>query len=424
MKKNIFMISAAMLALVSCTNDEVIQINNGQKIEFRTALTTRATELTQSDLTEFYVTALTDKDEPYFADIKFSKAGDENYFTSADNYYWPAGGGLKFFAYSPSQDVLGETSTITINSAKKMLEGYTPADDIASQKDFVTAKAVGNKVEHSSSGVALEFKHQLSQIQVNGYNENEGYEISVKAIRLKNVIKTGNFDFGLENWNLGEVSTDKLTDYTITFDNAVLLTSQSTPLMASSGNAMLIPQSRPAWEVEEETTPEEGTVNGGEDDQNGGEYATTTTPETALGTYIAFLIQVNTATGVRVFPTTEDVDYAWVAKPMAFDWVAGYKYTYNCDFTDGLGVIAPDNFEDPDGPNGPKDPILPGGDEDDPKPGDNVYGGKISVSVNFSSWSSYNGNTVDMKPQVPETEEEEEDIPAGGDTPAGGSTEE
>ena len=400
MKKNIFMISAAMLALVSCTNDEVIQINNGQKIEFRTALTTRATELKQSDLTEFYVTALTDKDEPYFADIKFSKAGDENYFTSAVDYYWPAGGGLKFFAYFPSQDVLGETSTITINSAKKMLEGYTPADDIALQQDFVTAKAVGNKVEHSSSGVALEFKHQLSQIEVKGYNENEGYKISVKAIRIKNVIKTGNFDFGLNNWNLVEATTENLTDYEINFtdkDGAaapILLDDASQSLMGrKDDNAMLIPQSRPAWGVVEDSTPaqtaeeDEGGETTPDDDV---EEETPTTPETdPNGTYIAFLIQVNTATGIRVFPeiTTDeegkkvDVEYAWVAHPIAFNWVNGYKYVYNCDFSDGLGVIAPDNFEDPE------NPILPGGGED-PKPGEEIYGGKISVSVNFSSWNT------------------------------------
>lgn len=447
MKKNIFMISAAMLALVSCTKDEVIQINHGQKIEFRTALTTRATELTQNDLTEFYVTALTDKNEPYFADITFRKANGATYFTSTEDYYWPAGGSLNFFAYYPSQNELGEASSITITSAKKTLEGYTPSTDVSAQKDFITATATGNKAQHSSSGIALEFKHQLSQIEVNGYNENEGYKISVKAIRIKNVIKTGNFDFGLNNWNLVEATTENLTDYEINFtdeDGAaapILLTDASQSLMGRmDDNAMLIPQSRPAWGVVEDSTPaqtaeeDEGGETTPDGDGNGEvtpdgdgdgeatpdddvEEETPTTPETdPNGTYIAFLIQVNTATGIRVFPeiTTDeegkevDVEYAWVAHPIAFNWVNGYKYVYNCDFSDGLGVIAPDNFEDPE------NPILSGGGED-PKPGEEIYGGKISVKVGINSWSTnYTSDegydsSQDVPMTQPETTQEPED---------------
>ena len=466
MKKNIFMISAAMLALVSCTKDEVIQINKGQKIEFRTAVTTRATELTNANLPSFHVTALYDEVE-YFSDV-FTKT--DGCFKSETDYYWPATEEVKFYAYYPyGNDLPG---TVSINANEKKVTGFTPNTDIANQVDFVTAFEVYTKDQAANGSVELGFEHQLSQIEIKAKNTNSGYTTIIKAIRIKNVAGSGDFEFSapVKNWTPSEVLANyeiccpqeeitveeevdgEIKEVKKVVDVPLTLTAEAQSLMWDKGNAMLIPQERPKWGVEEETTtepeptPEPGTESndqqnptltaevddpqgngttsedGAGNDVDGGDEPPTT-PETEPeetdpnGFYVAFLVQVNTATGIRVFPTTEGVDYAWVAQPLAINWLAGYKYTYEFDFKDGAGVIAPDNFEDPN------DPILPGGDED-PQPGDNVYGGKISVNVSFGGWSYGNGNTVDMKPQVPETEEEEEDIPAGGDTPAGGSTEE
>lgn len=45
--------------MTSCSNDEIMEINTGKAISFRTAMATRATETTYGDLNEFFVTAFT-----------------------------------------------------------------------------------------------------------------------------------------------------------------------------------------------------------------------------------------------------------------------------------------------------------------------------------------------------------------------------
>ena len=350
MKRNIYWISMAMIALVSCNNDEVVQINNGQNIEFRTALDTRATELTASGLGEFYVTALTDAGENYFTDIEFSDGDGDNSFTSEKDYYWPASGNLNFYAYYPSATDLG--AAISINSTAKTLTDYAPAADIAEQKDFVMAKTVGSKAENAA-GVALVFNHQLSQIEIKGKNENVGYVIKVKGVKIVNAAESGTFYFALSKWvaseeltTYGPIEYKKVdeTDEIQEIDAPLTLTANAQSLMGGKGNAMLIPQNRPAWVADTETD----------------------------GSYVAFLVQAETATGVRVFPTEEGEDYDWVAKPIAFDWAGGYKYTYTFDFSDGIGITDPENPENP---------------------GEEIYGGKISVDVTFDSWSSKQQST-------------------------------
>ena len=386
MKKNIFLISMAMLALVSCTNDEVIQINNGQKIEFRTALSTRATELTNADLPSFWVTALYN-DVEYFSD-EFTKNG--TYFKSEKDYYWPATEAVKFYAYYPyGNDLPGEVS---INANEKKVKNFTPAVNIAEQVDFVTAFEVYTKSQAQNGSVEIGFQHQLSQIAINAKNSNEGYTIKVKAVRIKNVAGSGDFDFSaaVQNWI---PNTDDLASYEVANETGVTLSAETQSLMGNQGNAMLIPQTSIKWAPETPAEPEgqndgeeiggndasgeTGTPETGEDNGNN-----TTEPTSPNGSYIAFLVQINTATGVRVFPEIKqgetDVEYAWVAKPLSFNWLPGYKYTYVFDFKDGAGVIAPDNPVDPNNP-----------------PGKEVYGGNISVSVSFGGWWS-NSNNVDM----------------------------
>ena len=344
------MISLALFALVSCNNDSVIQSNQGSKIEFRTSMDTRAVELQQADLNEFYVTALYADGSTYFTDT-FVRNG--SYFESATDYYWPADGKLTFFAYYPSEAAIG--ANVHISNEAKVIPDFTPAANIANQLDFVTAVKIAGK-EDAAAGVALEFSHQLSQIEIKGKNNNAGHIVKVKAIRIKNVACSGDFDFvgAMTNWS----QSDVLTSYEIVYNNAVTLGTTAQTLMGSEGNAMLIPQSRPAWGVVANTD---------------GEGVVTSDP---TGSYIAFLIQATTESGSRIFPVNGE-EYGWVAHPIGFNWAAGYKYTYNCDFSEGLGIIAPE-----------------GDDDDIYNEGDSVVGSEITVDVSYNSfWTEGNGES-------------------------------
>lgn len=118
----------AALAMASCSKDESTGINNGNAIDFRAAMQTRASETTTANIMNFFVTALDKNNANYFSDAEFTKDGA--FFTSTPAYYWPSdGSNLSFFAYSPSAADLG--ATVTINSTTKTLADFEPATTIA-----------------------------------------------------------------------------------------------------------------------------------------------------------------------------------------------------------------------------------------------------------------------------------------------------
>ena len=378
MKNRIYMMSLAVLAMVSCVNDDIVQINNGMEISFRSALDTRATELTESNLSNFYVTALTTDSGAanYFTDVQFSKetGSSSMVFTSEDKYYWPASGELDFYAYYPEASIMGAEITITPNA--KVLSGYAPNTKVDQQIDIVYAHTRASKANNASS-VPLEFEHALSQVGIVAKNTNEAYDIKIKAIRLKNVAGKGDFYLGTGSW----ITDGTSVSYEITrtdAETAVTLGAELVSLMSEAGNAMLIPQKTIAWAPEDEQGVVEDddlieNQSEGEGEGEGEENEDENNPETdPNGSYIAFLIQVNAADGMRIFPTEENVEYAWVAKSLAFNWVAGYKYIYTCDFSKGVGVAAPDNTEI-GGVNTPT--------------GEEIFGSKIAVDVMWNSWN-------------------------------------
>lgn len=89
--------TAAVLTITSCSKDESTEVNNGQAIDFRVAMETRATETTTANITNFLVTAINAGNSNFFTDQAFTKTG--SYFTSNPAYYWPNdGSNLSFFA--------------------------------------------------------------------------------------------------------------------------------------------------------------------------------------------------------------------------------------------------------------------------------------------------------------------------------------
>lgn len=345
MKKYIIITALSLIGLAACTKDTVKDVNTGKSIDFRAALDTKGSEVTTSNLTGFYVTSLTENGAVYFTDESFTKNGD--YFESATKYYWPAEESLNFFAYSPAASVLGENVAVTVNSAAKTLTGYVPSSDISSQLDIVIAKATGNKAGNENTGVFLNFLHQLSQVEVRALNENAGFNYSVKGIKIMNVASGGDLDFSVTtSWT----PSSEITNYVVEHATAITLGTESVSLMpAEDDNAMLIPQTTAAWDIE----------NG--DDTN-----------TGKGSYLAVNVQVTTKDGSVVFPSSGD--YGWVAYPVAFEWNPGYKYIYTLNFTEGAGYVDPENT-----PDNPEDPYKPGGE---------VLGGQMTFTADIEGWTS------------------------------------
>lgn len=347
MKKQLFLIAGAVLALASCSKDETTGVNHGNAIDFRTAMATRAAETTTASLTKFFVTALDKENANFFTDVEFTKQSST--FTSDPAYYWPKDGSeLDFFAYAPSAKDLG--ATVTINSTTKTLADFVPAAAIADQKDFITANAKGSKA-NEGTGVQLTFGHKLSQIEIKAKNGNEGYVYKVQGVRIGKPVSKGTFDFGTSAWTLG---TDK-TNYAVTYEGSEkTLTATAASLMATDNdNAMLLPQQLTKWDSENDKT------------------------NTAEGAYLAVKVQITTKDGARVYPAAVVGDYDWVAIPVDTEWEVGNKYVYTLDFTSGAGLVDPEKPE----PVDPTDPF---------EPGDPILGSPIKFTVEVTPWADAN----------------------------------
>ena len=322
------------MALASCAKDSVKEVNNGHAIDFRVATQTRATETTTANLSTFYVTAIDAKGSNYFTNAAFTKI--EEYFSSSPAYYWPGDGSdLEFYAYAPAAETLG--ATVSIDNSAKTLTGFSPAAQFANQKDFVTATATGNKT-NETSGVALTFDHQLTQIEVKARNANEAYVYKIKGVRIAQPVSKADFDFTTAEWT---PSTDKAI-YQVQYNNEITLNTYGQCIMETEGdNAMLIPQQLVAWDAENDKT------------------------NTAKGAYLSVYAQIETAEGSRVYPNVDGMDYAWLAVPIDTEWEAGYKYVYTLDFTNGAGY---------------SDPL------DGPETGGTVLGGAIKFTMEVNPW--------------------------------------
>lgn len=339
-----FFVAGAALALAACSKDEPVSTNNGNAIDFRAAMQTRAAETTTANIAKFFVTAFDKNDANYFSDAEFVK--EDAYFISTPSYYWPSDGSeLSFFAYSPSKGELG--GTLTLSKGSKTLADFAPATAIADQKDFITGTATGSKSDEST-GVALTFEHRLSQIELKAKNANEGYVFKVQGVRIGKPVSKGTFDFGTSAWTLG---TDKV-NYAVTYEGSEkTLTATAVSIMAEDGdNAMLLPQQLTAWDSENDKTND------------------------AEGAYLAVKVQITTKDGYRVFPAEADGEYDWVAVAIGTKWDAGKKYIYTLDFTNGAGKVDP---EKPVDPTDPDNPDNPGGD---------IFGKAIKFTVSVSDW--------------------------------------
>ena len=288
----------ALIASASCTQDKVMETSHGKPIDFRAAIETKGVELTTDGLTSFRATAIDSNNDLYFQDLDFTKNGD--IFTSTPEYYWPASGELTFYAYSPAD----KAENVSITPDAQTLD-FTPEASIADQIDLVAIKVTGS---NTAGGMAIEFQHSLTQIQIDAKNTNTGYTYSVTGVKLVNIASEGTFNF--TNW---DVTNAALTTYSTTYDNPIILDTEAESIMGPDGNAILIPQQLTAW------------------DKNGPASATEQT-----GSYLAVRINVKTSSGVQIYPKEGESD--WVAVSINTEWLPGYKYIYILDFTTGAGT--------------------------------------------------------------------------------------
>lgn len=377
MKKLLFA-AAVITAMASCSNNEIIDVNPGEGISFRTSLdkATRANAenvTTLENLNDFKVTGLTNN-QNYFTDLLVSKAG--SVWNTESTYYWP-NDNVQFFAYAPTN--IG-TGTISINNSGQQITNFTPETEVANQKDLLISYNTGNKTTNESTGVLMNFKHALSQIEIKAKCSNPNIKIEVKGVRIVNAGRKADFTFPTEvtnsTYTLPQAKWSNLQDkdtkeaYKVKGENIVELTSSAQSIMFGQKNFMLIPQQLTAWAGKGHTT----------------------------GAYISVLCRIYSKSGseeILLYPKTspatrasvilpEQTMYAYASVAIDTNWEPGKKYIYTLDFcsstnSGGAGLIDPnpDNTTDPEVDPNPKD-----GSEG----GDPVLNGPIKFTVTVDNW--------------------------------------
>ncbi|MDO5321156.1 MAG: fimbrillin family protein [Bacteroidia bacterium] len=227
MKKYLFTILAVTLAFVGCTKINLADSasNEDQEINFETALYTGRTKadldhdghsaLTGSFIVRGFFTGdkawanVTDfssssTDAVVYMDaveISKQKEGDNDVWkATSGKYYWPKAGQLSFIGYT------GWTADPTWGSEKATLLSFTETIGDNYDKDPMVSDAAVNYSQnpttatHFVPGVPMLFHHATAQVAFKALEDTEvgdgeglDYEILLKNVTIKNLVKTGTY---------------------------------------------------------------------------------------------------------------------------------------------------------------------------------------------------------------------------------------
>lgn len=385
MNKTIFMMAAAAITLASCSSDETTDVAKSSQISFtaKVGKNSRGAETTTLNLDKMWVTGydITDAAAPtvYFDDQVFNKTADaqSTQFIPERPWYWQTGKSYKFIGIHPAKTDWMGTLNIEANNVSYTAEIPTA---IADQKDLIIDAVKGQANSDAETGVKMEFKHILSQLQFKVKNTNQHLTYHIAGIRIVNAANKGSFTFNTETrqgtW--AEQTEGKVTYEMLFKDPIELVTTGQT-------EAFLTPENSGAMIVPQKLTPWNGAVV-----SNGAPFDG--------GAYIALLINVKyTADGKYMYPAkaSTDKDYGWVAVPVPAAsgntqaiWSMGNKYIYTLDLSKGCGKVDPVN------PNPGGGVVDPGGK--DPEPGANIFGKSIFFTVTVADWGNGFSSDINM----------------------------
>lgn len=214
MKNSLFLLgAAAVVALSSCSQSEVMEVAENRAIGFNAFVnnaTKAATEFTgTANPSDIYVIGFYgEKGEVLDQKVFNNEPGDYKYF-------WNVGKDYIFGAYADGQQGKVANATFNPTQSKLTFENYTP-----STKDLVAAisdKITDVKAEQGK--VSLNFKHMLAQV---GFTFNtkvgEGYTLAISDIQIKNAINTatGTYTTTAISWTGGSATGADEASYSYT----------------------------------------------------------------------------------------------------------------------------------------------------------------------------------------------------------------
>lgn len=219
MKKSFLMLGLAVAAMTSCTNDEVVEVNQSNLIKFESfvnkgtrAVTDVTTPTENGGLSKFYVFGYHNgnntpdfaNDEVIKQDDKWSYGTDYKYWTTSQYYF-----GAYADANSPEQ-----LTNVSFADAKLTFTDY----EVSDSKDLVAAIASENVtgLESAPGTVSLDFKHMLSKIQFTFTNKYglAGVTMDISNLTISAIQKTGTcvYDGNDAKWTPSTTVTATVTN--------------------------------------------------------------------------------------------------------------------------------------------------------------------------------------------------------------------
>lgn len=201
MKKLFLLAWPIALAAVSCSNEEVVSVNNdANEIKF-SVVSENATRANSPETfcnyakpESFDVWAMTGT-KSYFAGVKYKKTGESKWEADdqASVRFWPNGAdeALDFYAMrnygTPNWTPAGTAKMTTVFSVEPLVKD---------QKDFIYAVETGKKnpatTDDPHNGLTtLNFRHALSQIVFTAQNTNKHLAVEITNVEIINVASGG-----------------------------------------------------------------------------------------------------------------------------------------------------------------------------------------------------------------------------------------
>lgn len=363
MKKLMFLLPVAALAMASCSSSEDVAQNvqtPSQELKFFTAVqgNTRGAIETTASISKFYVyadgqlkkTAVATTGDAYSAEWqKVTKEG--TVWTPQTKMWWATDqenenkvAEAKFTAFA---NALSAPDTEMESATNGKLVDVIVPDDVDKQKDLVVAYNAGKRTDFIS-GVPLHFRHVLSQIVVNATYANDADFISTKP---ELVVKVKGIQFvGLKNKGTLTLPTAS-TAAGSTYEPVWASVSGSTTFASAAATDLTLANAAQYIDDSESGNPlllmPQQTT------------ATTSLEKAKLdGAYLMVQVDIDyketqgTGEGAKknVYPKrsaagddeSAENNYAWIAVPVSIDWKGGYKYTYTLNFSNiAAGKVAP-----------------------------------------------------------------------------------
>lgn len=237
MKKTLFMLAVASLAMTACTNTEEVEqgfAQTSKQIGFVSHVNKNTRALVNDNFKQFSVfgsyTTQTNKTPIQVFNGTVVKKGTDNNWSYTDGArYWIENANYNFYAYSKGNGTT-ENVRLDLETGKFSLVNYIVNND--NQKDLVFASAIATGKSEKNEKVAFDFKHILSKIQFNFISDfPKGYTLTVDQVELKNMRDRGDFELSGDEFQWRnvvrttgeeEVAENNMTQINIPFKTAAI----------------------------------------------------------------------------------------------------------------------------------------------------------------------------------------------------------